>query len=82
MYTNPRRRFQFSLRTLLIGVTLLAVACWVIVDRQRLIRERDDAVLKQRQLEAMNADLQEAAYRFNDLKQKLEAARAEATSSK
>jgi hypothetical protein len=38
-----RRRFQFRLRTLLIGVTLLAVVCWVIVDRQRLIEERDRA---------------------------------------
>jgi hypothetical protein len=40
---RKRRWFQFSLRTLLIGVTLLAVACWVIVDRTRLIRERDTA---------------------------------------
>ncbi len=40
-----RRRFQFRLRTLMIGVTLLAVVCgpavWVIRDRQRLIEERD-----------------------------------------
>ena len=42
----PRRRFQFRLRTLMIGVTLLAVACWVAVDRARLIRERDDALLR------------------------------------
>jgi hypothetical protein len=40
----PRRRFQFRLRTLLIVVTLVAAACWVIVDRQRLIGERDDAL--------------------------------------
>jgi hypothetical protein len=40
---RKRRWFQFSLRTLLVGVTLLAVGCWVVVDRQRLIRERDDA---------------------------------------
>ena len=26
MYTSPRRRFQFSLRTLMIGVTLLSLA--------------------------------------------------------
>jgi hypothetical protein len=38
-----KARFQFRLRTLMIGVTLLAVACWVVVDRQRLIRERDEA---------------------------------------
>ena len=35
--------FQFRLRTLLIGVTALAVVCWGIVDRQRLIHERDEA---------------------------------------
>jgi hypothetical protein len=43
---SPRRRFQFRLRTLMIGVTLLAVACWVAVDRARLIRERDEAELR------------------------------------
>jgi hypothetical protein len=42
--TRPRRRFQFRLRTLLIVVTLLSVACAVIIDRQRLARERDDAL--------------------------------------
>ena len=41
---RQRRWFQFSLRTLLIGVTLLAVTCWIVVDRQRLIRERDEAL--------------------------------------
>jgi hypothetical protein len=41
---RKRRWFQFSLRSLLIVVTLAAMACWVIVDRQRLIRERDDAL--------------------------------------
>jgi hypothetical protein len=40
----PRCRFQFRLRTLLLVVTLAAVACWVVVDRQRLIRERDEAL--------------------------------------
>jgi len=43
----PRRRSQFRLRTLLIGVTLLAIYCgtitWFVRDRQRLIRERDEA---------------------------------------
>jgi hypothetical protein len=43
---SHRRRFQFRLRTLMIGVTLLAVACWVAVDRALLIRERDDALLR------------------------------------
>src|SRR5262245_31844789 len=56
--TNPpkRRWHQFSLRTLLIVVTLLAAECafvtWFLRDRQRLIRERDDALQKQQQLEA------------------------------
>jgi hypothetical protein len=29
---RQRRWFQFSLRSLMIGVTLLAVACWIVVD--------------------------------------------------
>jgi hypothetical protein len=51
----PRRRFQFRLRTLMIGVTLLAAisaaVVWVVRDRERLtqeqerlIQERDDAL--------------------------------------
>ena len=28
----------------MIGVTLLAVACWVFVDRGRLVRERNEAL--------------------------------------
>ncbi len=39
-----RPRFQFRLRTLLIAVAACAVGCWVVVDRQRLTRERDEAV--------------------------------------
>jgi hypothetical protein len=50
-----RLHFQFRLRTLMIVVTLLAAQCafvtWVIRDRQCLIRERDDAIQKQRQSE-------------------------------
>jgi CHASE3 domain sensor protein len=46
--TAPRSRFQFRLRTLMIGVTLLAVlsaaVTWVIQDRRRLVRERDEAM--------------------------------------
>jgi inner membrane protein involved in colicin E2 resistance len=46
--TAPRSRFQFRLRTLMIVVTLLAVpsaaVTWVIQDRQRLVRERDEAM--------------------------------------
>jgi hypothetical protein len=45
---RKRRWFQFSLRTLMIGVTLLAflsaAATWVVQDRQRLMRERDEAM--------------------------------------
>ena len=40
---RKRRWYQFSLRSLMIGVTLLALACWAILDRQRLIHERDEA---------------------------------------
>jgi hypothetical protein len=39
-------RFQFRLRTLFVAVTLIAAASWVAVDRQRLIGERDDALLR------------------------------------
>jgi hypothetical protein len=44
---RKHRRFQFRLRTLMIGVTLLAAACWVAVDRGRLIRDRDNAIQKE-----------------------------------
>ena len=37
--TRKRRWFQFRLRTLLIGVTLVAMRCWAVVNRQKLIRE-------------------------------------------
>jgi hypothetical protein len=51
MQTEPpktkTRRFQFGLRTLFVVVTVWAVlfgaVAWVINDRQRLIRERDEA---------------------------------------
>jgi hypothetical protein len=36
-------RFQFRLRTLMIVVMLLAVSCWAILSRVRLIDELDDA---------------------------------------
>jgi hypothetical protein len=49
---SPRRRFQFRLRTLMLGVTLLALLCgavmWVARDFERLIRERDAALEKAR----------------------------------
>jgi hypothetical protein len=41
---SPRRRFQFRLRTLMIAVAVVAAVCWVVVDRQRLIRQRDEAI--------------------------------------
>jgi hypothetical protein len=40
----PLPRFQFRLRTLLLVVALLGVACWVVKDRLRLIHERDEAL--------------------------------------
>ena len=45
-------RFQFRLRTLLLVVAVVAMACWVVVDRQRLSRERDEAMEKVRRMEA------------------------------
>ena len=38
---RKRRRFQFRLRTLMIGVTLLAVACWWIVGQLRIVQGRE-----------------------------------------
>jgi hypothetical protein len=36
----PRRRFQFRLRTLLIGVTLLAVTCAYVSRQAKIVNER------------------------------------------
>jgi hypothetical protein len=36
----PRRRFQFRLRTLMIGVTLLAVLCAYVGWQAKIVRER------------------------------------------
>jgi hypothetical protein len=58
----PRRRFQFRLRTLMLLVTLAAVACWGVMDRQRLIRERDDALLRATKAEGQ---ARETAQLFN-----------------
>ncbi len=45
---RKRRWFQFSLCSLLIGITLLAILCpaatWVVRDRQRLIREQEQLI--------------------------------------
>jgi hypothetical protein len=49
MADNPpaRPRFKFRLRTLFVVVTLIAAASWVVVDRQRLIRKRDDPLQRE-----------------------------------
>jgi hypothetical protein len=41
---SPRRRFQFRLRTLMIVVTLLAVACGYIGWQAKIVRERRETV--------------------------------------
>jgi hypothetical protein len=38
---SPRRRFQFGLRSLMIGVTLLAIPCGYLGWQVRIVRERD-----------------------------------------
>jgi hypothetical protein len=37
---SPRRRFQFRLRTLLIGVTLLAIPCAYVGWQAKIVRAR------------------------------------------
>ncbi len=37
-----RRWFQFSLRTLMIGVTLLAVACGYVASQAKIVRDRSE----------------------------------------
>jgi hypothetical protein len=37
---EPRRRFQFSLRTLLIGVTLFAIPCGYVGWQAKIVRDR------------------------------------------
>jgi hypothetical protein len=39
---NPRRRFQFRLRTLMIGVTLLAVPCAYVAHEAQIVSERKE----------------------------------------
>jgi hypothetical protein len=65
-----RRWFQFGLRTLFMVVTLLAAACWVFVDRQRLIRERDDALERERKSQGIvDAKLAELVARRDALEE-------------
>jgi hypothetical protein len=40
MNNRPRRRFQFRLRTLMIGVTLLAGVCGYVGWQAKIVRER------------------------------------------
>jgi hypothetical protein len=44
--TPRRRRFQFSLRTLLVGVTLLAAACGYVGWQATIVRERKALLLE------------------------------------
>jgi hypothetical protein len=68
----PRRRFQFRLRTLMIGVTLCAVACWVILDRQRLASERDMAAQRESEAKATMIKQEESLRIYIDAFRKLE----------
>jgi hypothetical protein len=80
---KPKRRsFQFSLRTLLVVVTVWAVlfgaAAWVIQDRQRLIRERDEArqAAEFNYQAAVDADSRAKATEKNAIAEREAAARA------
>ena len=43
-------RFQFSLRTLLIFVTLLAIPCWYVGEQFRIVQRRNAVLAKVREL--------------------------------
>jgi hypothetical protein len=73
---RKRRWFQFSLRSLMIGVTLLALVCWVIRDRQRLIQERDQARDLLNSARQDLDDIHEASYRSGVIETELETPRA------
>ena len=55
---RKRRWFQFSLRTLLIGVTLLAVQCAYVGWQAKIVRERNTmrAEMKRRGTETVDFD--------------------------
>jgi hypothetical protein len=69
------------LRSLLIGVTLLAMlsatVTWVVQDRQRLIRERDEARQNEadakRRLDVTGQELHRAILQLSALKRQSEA---------
>jgi hypothetical protein len=56
----PRRRFQFRLRTLMIGVALLAVPCAYVGWQVRIVRERQ-ALIAAISHDVMYLDVQVAA---------------------
>ena len=71
---RKRRWFQFSLRTLLIVVTVLALlsaaVTWVVQDRQRLIHERDEAMGREADAkQTLNTIKQENGVLLNQLHQ-------------
>ena len=41
---SPRRRFQFRLRTLMIGVTLLAVVCGYVGHQAEIVHRRQSGM--------------------------------------
>jgi hypothetical protein len=47
---SPRRRFQFRLRTLMIGVTLLAVPCAYVGWQVKIVRARNAMMIRLRDL--------------------------------
>ena len=51
----PRRRIQFRLRTLMIGVALLAVACGYVAHETKIVRKRDAMQLELKNLGWVNA---------------------------
>ena len=53
---TPRRRFQFRLRTMLIGVTLLAVFCGYVARQAEIVRKRNSLYgLNERQFHPIHA---------------------------
>jgi hypothetical protein len=64
---RKRRWFQFSLRTPMIVVTMLAVTSWGMQDRQRLIRERDDAIQSKSVVKKYAMELDAVSTAYSDL---------------
>jgi hypothetical protein len=71
---SPRRRFQFRLRTLFVIVAVVAIACWVVTDRRRLIRERDESLKRElATAERLGSEAAEARWMSQRFISKLEA---------